>query len=71
MDEGFNTYMTDRVLASAYGWTESEILRQLRMNIFPAWSLRPFLGIRRSDIAARTGSESPVSTDANSRPTTR
>jgi integrase len=32
--------------------SESEILRQLRMNIFPAWSLRPFLGIRRSDIAA-------------------
>jgi integrase len=31
--------------------SEPEITRQLRMNILPAWSLRPFLGIRRSDIA--------------------
>jgi integrase len=32
--------------------SEPEITRQLRMNIFPAWAARPFLGIRRSDIAA-------------------
>ena len=32
--------------------SEKEITRLLRVHVFPAWGGRPFLGIRRSDVAA-------------------
>src|SRR5215211_7156648 len=32
--------------------SEKEITRLLRVHVFPAWSDRPFLSIRRSDVAS-------------------